>query len=299
MKKRRSAYISSIALSIACSLLIVVTALFIARPSLAKKVQHQLYRAGQASHTLVEDPNLDRQIAGPEGKQYHLSQVLQGQSDLDLFPSLLLVSPNHPLAQDYEADLVTDTYSQLEMSPLMVEDFAALSQAVSQEFSEKLYVSSLYRTAQGQAEIFAEEPDLAMPPGASEHQTGLALDVYVYQFAGQNFINAPAGRWVNENAWKYGFVIRYPQGQEDLTGMTFEPWHLRYVGQPHAEILTSQGWVLESYLDQIQPNHFYRFGSYILLRTKQENFCLPAQLQDGKISPDNLGFYVIWGQMSS
>ncbi len=296
MKKRRPAYKSSIALSIATSLVILLTLVFITRPSLAKKIQHRVYRSGQSSQTLSLDPAGEKLADASDSKLFQLPQVLSGQTELELVPTLLLVSPGHPLPANFQADLITDSYTSLEMSPLMAPAFSQLSQAVKQEFEEKLYISSLYRTAQEQEEVYAEDPSLAMPPGESEHQTGLAVDVYVFQFAGPNFINAPAGRWVNENAWRYGFIVRYPQGQEDITGMTFEPWHLRFVGQPHAEILTAQGWVLEEYLGHLQLDKAYRFGDYFILRTCQAEFRLPAGLKGLKISPDNLGSYVIWGQ---
>lgn len=296
MKKRPPAYKSSIALSITTSLVLVLTVLFITRPSLAKKIQHRIYQADPSSQALVLDPAGEQLASAADSTLYHLSQVLAGQTELELTPALLLVSPAHPLPADFQADLITDDYTGLEMSPLMAPAFTQLSQAVKQEFKEKLYISSLYRTAQEQEEVYAEDPSLAMPPGQSEHQTGLAVDVYVFQFAGPNFINAPAGRWVHENAWHYGFVVRYPQGQEDITGMRFEPWHLRYVGPPHAEILTVQGWVLEEYLGHLQADQVYRFGDYFILRTSQAEFRLPVGLQEPKISPDNLGSFVIWGQ---
>ena len=298
MKKRRPAYKSSIALSIATSLVILLTVLFITRPSLAKKIQHRVYRGDPSSPSLVLDPTGEKQAASPDSKVYQLAQVLSGQTEIEWVPTLLLVSPRHPLPDNYQPDLLTDSYTSLEMASPLAPAFTQLSQAVNQEFEEKLYISSLYRTAQDQEEVYAEDPSLAMPPGESEHQTGLAVDVYVFQFAGPNFINAPAGRWVNENAWRYGFVVRYPQGQEDITGMSFEPWHLRYVGQPHAEILTAHGWVLEEYLGHLEADKIYRFGDYCILRTSQPEFHLPADLQDLKISPDNLGSYVIWGQYS-
>ncbi|WP_394162863.1 M15 family metallopeptidase [Galactobacter valiniphilus] len=70
-------------------------------------------------------------------------------------------------------------------------------------------------------------------PGYSEHQTGLTMDVGAANGAcrlGSCFGNTKAGRWVAKNAWKYGYIVRYPKGQEKVTGYTYEPWHLRYVG---------------------------------------------------------------------
>ena len=63
--------------------------------------------------------------------------------------------------------------------------------------------------------------------GHSEHQTGLAADINSLY---QSFINTPEGQWLNNNCYKYGFIIRYPQGKESITGYMYEPWHIRFVG---------------------------------------------------------------------
>jgi len=75
-------------------------------------------------------------------------------------------------------------------------------------------------------------------PGHSEHQTGLAVDLVVPVLPATNFTPAfadtRAGRWLAREAWRYGFIIRYQRGSEQLTGYRAEPWHLRYVGRPLA-----------------------------------------------------------------
>ena len=84
---------------------------------------------------------------------------------------------------------------------------------------------------------------LAARPGYSEHQTGLAADVSA---AGQGctiqvcFANTKAGKWLAANAWQYGFILRYPDGQTPTTGYQFEPWHFRYVGVELATEMKSQ-----------------------------------------------------------
>ncbi len=83
--------------------------------------------------------------------------------------------------------------------------------------------------------------------GHSEHQTGLAADINSLE---QSFINTKEGKWLNENCYKYGFIIRYPKGKEDITGYIYEPWHIRYVGIDIASKLYNNGnWItLEEYL---------------------------------------------------
>ena len=83
--------------------------------------------------------------------------------------------------------------------------------------------------------------------GHSEHQTGLAADINSLE---QSFENTKEGKWLNDNCYKYGFIIRYPKGKENITGYMFEPWHIRYVGTDVATKLYNNGnWIsLEEYL---------------------------------------------------
>ena len=86
---------------------------------------------------------------------------------------------------------------------------------------------------------------LAAPSGHSEHQTGLAIDFSLADNAEKTTKN---WEWLANNAYKYGFILRYPEGKEDITGYDYEPWHYRYVGKGHAKAIYEQGLVLEEYL---------------------------------------------------
>jgi len=87
-------------------------------------------------------------------------------------------------------------------------------------------------------------------PGTSEHQSGLAMDITAevmnYQLD-QSFGETPEGRWTAENAHRFGFIIRYPEGKEEITGYAYEPWHLRYVGKALASEIYAGGLTLEEY----------------------------------------------------
>lgn len=88
-------------------------------------------------------------------------------------------------------------------------------------------------------------------PGTSEHQSGLAVDVsspsVSYELT-QKYADTAEGKWLAANAHKFGFIIRYPKGMENITGYMYEPWHLRYVGQSVAEEIFEEGITLEEYL---------------------------------------------------
>lgn len=83
------------------------------------------------------------------------------------------------------------------------------------------------------------------PPGQSEHQTGLCFDVASLY---RTFASTEAGIWLDEHCAEYGFIIRYPENSESITGYMYEPWHIRYVGEEAAQAIMSQGITLEEYL---------------------------------------------------
>lgn len=128
-------------------------------------------------------------------------------------------------------------------------------------------VTSDYRSYQSQEEIYndnlaiygtVEETDRWVArPGFSEHQTGLAIDVGSYEsweLQEIPFGYTPESEWVAENAHNYGFIVRYPEGFEDITGMAYEPWHLRYVGVDVATEVYESGETLEHYMNLVDED---------------------------------------------
>ena len=91
-----------------------------------------------------------------------------------------------------------------------------------------------------------------MPPGYSEHETGLAVDIvsFGYQVLDGKQENTNENKWLRENCSKYGFILRYPKEKEEITGISYEPWHFRFVGKEAAEEITRQGITLEEYLGE-------------------------------------------------
>ncbi len=89
-------------------------------------------------------------------------------------------------------------------------------------------------------------------PGTSEHQTGLCIDMHNLGSAMKAFADEEAYEWLTENAWKFGFVLRFPDGKTDITGITYEPWHYRYVGRYHAYRMNELGLCLEEYIEYLE-----------------------------------------------
>lgn len=91
-------------------------------------------------------------------------------------------------------------------------------------------------------------------PGESEHQTGLAVDISTAEIdyrISYDFAETGAGQWIEENAHKFGFILRYLEGKTDITGYSYEPWHIRYVGVTAAADIHERGITLEEYLEEL------------------------------------------------
>jgi LAS superfamily LD-carboxypeptidase LdcB len=91
-------------------------------------------------------------------------------------------------------------------------------------------------------------------PGTSEHELGLAADIYSSENMSldESQVDTFTQQWLMENCWKYGFVLRYPRAKSDITGIIFEPWHYRYVGYEHARRIHEADICLEEYLDETE-----------------------------------------------
>ena len=152
---------------------------------------------------------------------------------------------------------------------MRIEAAQALTQlfTMAKENNISLMGVSGYRSYGRQAQIYARniqisatKAQFSAPPGCSEHQTGLAIDVSAasnnYQLS-QSFAATPEGQWLATTAPAFGYIIRYQNAKEDITGYQAEPWHIRYVGIDVAKIITQQGLTLEEYLSP----HYFITGS--------------------------------------
>lgn len=96
------------------------------------------------------------------------------------------------------------------------------------------------------------------PPGTSEHHSGLAMDIvsadYYTKYSDlvEAFENDPEAVWLKENCARFGFILRFPKDKTGITGINFEPWHFRYVGEEHAKAIMEQGLCLEEYLGETE-----------------------------------------------
>ena len=117
------------------------------------------------------------------------------------------------------------------------------------------YIVSAYRSYYSQEVIFQgwcdmygfeEASTISSQAGHSEHQTGLTMDLDSLE---EWYGDTSEGIWLAENCWRYGFIIRYPKGKESITGYSYEPWHVRYLGKSTAKLVYDSGLTLEEFLD--------------------------------------------------
>ena len=142
----------------------------------------------------------------------------------------------------------------IEMKAAGYTDVSVTSAYRSYEYQDQLYssyVSQEMAAGIGEEEAKAIVDTYSARPGTSEHQTGLCCDMHDLPSADQAFENQPAYAWLKENAWKFGFIERFPKGKEEVTGYSFEPWHYRFVGRRAAALIHSRGITLEEFLGKV------------------------------------------------
>ncbi len=237
----------------------------------------------------------------PQSKEYEALSLglvpleeIRRNSKYGYNQSLFLINEEFPLPEDADWKLVLYRDTQLSMTKETADAFAGLADTVFQKYGQKLLITSSYRTAEEQKELFRDDPVLAAQPGNSEHQTGLALDVALPYYGGAAILKTEAGQYVYRSCWENGFIIRYPYGQASATGIPFEPWHLRYVGYPHAEIIRKNRMTLEEYIVWLEPGRVYQMAGYLVSRQQAENgaILLPELCGGITVSSDNTGYFI-------
>jgi D-alanyl-D-alanine carboxypeptidase len=217
-----------------------------------------------------------------------------------------LVNSKNRIDEDFTAELapayrvVPLSTSDLQMNETVLEAVADMFEAAKEEGFKDFFVNSAFRSYQKQKELYdsAEDKSYVQEPGASEHQTGYALDIAYNGLTGEAFANSPQGKWLMENAHKYGFILRYPEDKTDITKISYEPWHYRYVGIPHAYYCYENDLCLEEYISFLAKG-----GNYSISIDKTDYTVYYATEKDGfidvpagkscRVSSDNRGGYVV------
>ena len=181
---------------------------------------------------------------------------------------LTLVNPWNSLDEDYVPPLAS-LNDGTELDARALEALIALLEDCRAAGNEP-YVCSAYRSWETQSSLYEDKVGRVMAggldeslarieaarsvarPGTSEHQLGLAFDIIDsdYTVLDEAQADTPTQKWLMENSWRYGFILRYPEGKSEITGIIYEPWHYRYVGTDAAEDIFESGLCFEEWLDK-------------------------------------------------
>ena len=179
---------------------------------------------------------------------------------------LTLVNAEHPMPSEWQCELVQLNNGQ-NIDSRAYEDLQQMMDTARAEGYDP-YICSSWRSHETQVRLFEEEiqsykkqgysereaevqaAQWVAVPGTSEHELGLALDIVSVenQRLEESQENTPTQQWLMEHCYEYGFILRYPKDKEDITGIGYEPWHYRYVGQDHARAIHESGVCLEEYV---------------------------------------------------
>lgn len=210
-----------------------------------------------AESKVRNDAEYVSEVIEPAGKEQYSSR------------ELLLINPWHLLPEDYEPELVTVEYGHKvdECAAEHLEDMLAdcreegLSPLICSSYRDRAKQEILFENDvrrfmyRGYTEEEAREETAksVAVPGSSEHEAGLAVDIVYagYQTLDESQDQNETQQWLMEHCREYGFILRYPEDKQEITGITYEPWHYRYVGLEAAEEIMSRGICLEEYLGVI------------------------------------------------
>lgn len=208
-------------------------------------------------------------LGAPKVPAYTTETVIRSEDGMEKEPAVyerLLINAWNPIT-DYTPDLVTiesgyeadiraaeDLRKMLEDGRAAGYDLKICSAYRTYEKQKKLFqkkTREYLSKGMGQAEAEAEAAKTVARPGTSEHESGFAVDLVSggYQILDEKQERTREQQWLMKHCSEYGFILRYPTGKTEFTGVIYEPWHYRYVGKTLAKKLTEKGICLEEYLD--------------------------------------------------
>lgn len=225
--------------------------------------------------------------------------IMSGKTAAQPKYTMWLVNATYPLAEEELKNIdFCEIGNGRTLCTEAYENLKALFAAAKEESGDELIVTSGFRTHDEQAALYVSSPSVAVAAGTSEHQCGFAVDVKTSGYGQRRFILSRGGKWTDENCGRFGFIVRYPHYGKKSTMVTYEPWHLRYIGYPHSEIIARMRITLEEYYGIFEAGAFYEYGDYVISRQIPDDglLYLPVQCGEIYVSPDNTGGYIVWAK---
>ena len=209
--------------------------------------------------------------SAPVAESSSASSSFAAEEEDSGYSALILVNPWNRIPEDYTVNLVT-VQGKYKLDEKAAQSAIELV-AAAKEAGYDMLLCSAYRTIEKSEELYnrkvtefinagydestakTEAAKWVAPPGTSEHHTGLAMDLVSSDYWGfysdleHDYENFESFEWMYEHCAEFGFILRYPKDKQDITGITYEPWHYRYVGKEAAAYIMENGLCLEEYLD--------------------------------------------------
>lgn len=246
-----------VVLTMVC-ILLIVTIMFLTE--LIEKEQRQVIQGFRSETAEIETSKTNSKLEIQAKKIYIKNKNI-----------LILVNKNNSVPDNYESRLINICNGRLQASGELYDDLKEMLKDGS-ELGYSFFIASAYRSKEKQQYLVNEDVNVfmsqgmnykkalkktlkeTMPAGYSEHQTGLALDILTSDNLNMDTSQAEmdGNIWLRENCAKYGFILRYPKDKEELTQISYEPWHFRYVGKEAAEFIIKNNLVLEEFIDMVQ-----------------------------------------------
>ena len=233
-------------------------------------IEHQKEMLAKQRETEAELDSLRQKTEEAEILDTHKDNPLTASGELAREDwKLILVNESHPLSTDFEVNLVSVSGGQrvdtrikepLEkmlkdmrtagLHPVVCSSYRSLEKQ-SRLFDE--YIEGKQKAGWNYEDAFFKAKKRIAQPGTSEHHTGLALDIVgqSHQSLDDAQARTKEALWLSEHCDEYGFILRYPEGKTDVTGIEYESWHFRYVGEEAASYIMEHGITLEEYLEAV------------------------------------------------
>ena len=196
---------------------------------------------GQIKHT----DSMHFTVTWPDGaKETFTRQKIEVKNGITYVNGILIANKTYALPKDYNPGKILPD-AQAAFNEMQADakkagyNLTIVSGFRSYSYQSELYNNYVARDGKAAADTYSARP------GHSEHQTGLGMDI---NNASSSFNNTAEAKWIAANCWKYGFIIRYPKGKENITGYMYESWHVRYLGKQLAKEVYDSGLTLEEFL---------------------------------------------------
>lgn len=227
-------------------------------------------KAGKSGKTKDSGKQQGESVSGRRAAGKNLDGETERQIYRKNKKNLVLVNAQHAMQDSYDPSLRSICNGREQASKRIYSSLVQML-ADAEEQGYHFWIASAYRSREKQQRLVEEDVRRAMekgmsyqqawretcketmPAGHSEHQTGLALDILC---SGNMKMDTsqkrePGNRWLRENCSRYGFILRYPEDKSEITGVSFEPWHFRYVGRQAAEYMQEQEITLEEFWERM------------------------------------------------